>query len=372
MSTLPADTRSAKAEWARRREAWQGPVRRRLVLWLPRTGATFSFDAIPAQTLYRLTADSRGHVLERCKRETVHEIAIPLSNGTIMPHTQYLKRLSILAASGLLAACSGAQAQPTSIPSTVPGAPGGGATYADLADLADRANLVIQARIREQAELSPERAPNVAPGHTRLYIEAQTVALLGGGRPIGESLKYLVDVPVDEDGDAPDLEDREVILFALAGQGRPGEVQLVGPTAQLPWSPGLEARLRPILAEMAAPDAPPTVVGVRDILSMPGNLAGESETQIFLETDGDGPVSITVVRRPNMSPVWGVSWTEIVDQAARPPARDTLAWYRIACFLPDEIPEGALLSRDPASQAQAVEDFRFVQQSLGPCHRNRS
>ena len=84
------------------------------------------------------------------------------------------------------------------------------------------------------------------------------------------------------------------------------------------------------------------------------------------------PVSLSVIRRPGMEPTWGVSWTEIVDQAARPPARDTLAWYRIACFLPDEIPEGALLSRDPASQAQAVEDFRFVQQSLGPCHRNRS
>lgn len=289
-----------------------------------------------------------------------------------MARTQYLKSLSIAAASGLLAACSGALAQSAPVPAAAPRASTGIATYADLADLADRANLVIHAQIREQAELSPERAPNVAPGYTRLYIEARTIALIGGGRPIGESLKYLVDVPVDEDGDPPDLEDREVILFALAGQGRPGEIQLVGPTAQLPWSAELEARVRPILAEMAAPDAPPTVLGVRDILSIPGNLAGESETQIFLNTDGEGPVSITVVRRPNMSPVWGVSWTEIVDQAARPPARDTLAWYRIACFLPDELPRGALLSRDPASQAQAVEDFRFVQQSLGPCHRNRS
>ncbi|WP_374407003.1 hypothetical protein [Pelagerythrobacter sp.] len=285
-----------------------------------------------------------------------------------MAHTQYLKKLSILAASGLLAACSGALAQPAPVPPS----PNGGATYADLADLADRANLVIHAEIRDQAKLSAERAPNVTPGHARLYIEAQTVALIGGSRPIGESLRYLVDVPVDEDGDPPKLKKQQVILFARAGQGRPGEVQLVGPTAQLPWNPEFEARLRPILAEMAEPDAPPTVVGVRDILSIPGNLAGESETQIFLNTDGEGPVSITVVRRPNMSPVWGVSWSEIVDQAARPPARDTLAWYRIACFLPDQLPRDAMLSDDPASQAQAAEDFAFVQQSLGPCQRNRS
>ena len=285
-----------------------------------------------------------------------------------MALTQSLKSLAILAASGLLAACAGAAAQPAPTPVGLANAP----TYADLADLADRANLVIRAEIRDQARLSPERAPNVAPGYARLYVEARTTALIAGSVPIGESLRYLVDVPVDEDGDPPKLKKQEMILFALAGQGRPGEIQLVGPTAQLPWTPELEARLRPILAEMAAPDAPPSVLGVRDILSMPGNLAGESETQMFLNTDGDGPVSITVVRRPNMAPVWGVSWTEIVDQAARPPARDTLGWYRIACFLPDELPQSANLAQDPQSRAQALEDFRFVQQSLGPCRRNRS
>ena len=31
-----------------------------------------------------------------------------------------------------------------------------------------------------------------------------------------------------------------------------------------------------------------------------------------------------------------------------------------------------LSAAEPASRAQAEEDFRFVQQSLGPCRRNRS
>lgn len=285
-----------------------------------------------------------------------------------MAHTQYLKRLSIVAASGLLAACTGAMAQPAAVPPSPETAP----TYADLVDLADPADLVIRAEIREQALLDPERAPNVRAGFGRLYVEARTTSLIAGTEPIGESIRYLVDVPLDEDGDPPKLRKSEVILFARAGQGRPGEIQLIGPTAQLPWSQELEGRLRPVLAELAAADAPPSVLGVRDILSMPGNLAGESETQMFLNTDGSGPVSITVVRRPNMAPVWGVSWTEIVDQSARPPARDTLGWYRIACFLPDELPPEANLAQDGGSRAQAEEDFDFVQQSLGPCRRNRS
>lgn len=280
-----------------------------------------------------------------------------------MPPFQYTKPLAAALLMGL--------AMPASAQPAPPAAQATGATYADLADLAEPADLVIRAQVRSQAMLATERAPGVRPGFGRLYVEARTSALITGTAPIGESLKYLVDVPLDADGDPPKLKKQDVVLFAKAGR-RPGEIQLVSPTAQLPWTPALEERLRPLLAELADPDAPPRVLGVRDILSMPGNLAGESETQMFLNTAGDGPVSITVVRRPNMTPVWGVSWTEIVDQAARPPARDTLAWYRIACFLPDALPREANLARDPASRAQAEEDFAFVQRSLGPCPRNRS
>lgn len=244
-------------------------------------------------------------------------------------------------------------------------------SYADLVDLSDPAESVIRARIRKQAELEPERAPGVRPGHTRLYIEAETVSLLTGRSAIGESLRYLVDVPLDERGRAPKLKKREVILFTRRSSGRPGEIALVGPHAQLIWTPELEARLRPVLAELAASEAAPEITGVREALAVEGNLAGESETQLFLDTDSGNPVSVTVVRRPGMRPVWGVSWSEIVDQAARPPQPGTLAWYRLACFLPAQLPREANLSNDPRSQARAADDYRFVMEQLGPCPRNR-
>ncbi len=244
-------------------------------------------------------------------------------------------------------------------------------TYADIVDLADVSTLVLHARIRKQIELEPERSSGLEAGFVRLYIEADTVALLAGNAPVGESVRYLVDVPRNAKGRAPKLKKNEVLLFARPVTGRIGEIQLVGSGAQMPWSPALELRVRPILASMVAADAPPVVTGVRDALSVNGNLVGESETQIFLSTKRDGPVSLTVIRRPGQAPEWGVSWTEIVDQAARPPARDTLEWYRLACFLPAALPGAANLSREAGSRTQAADDYRFVISSLGPCERNR-
>lgn len=266
-----------------------------------------------------------------------------------------------------LAPVSQAGAQAVAQPSAVTN----GLTYADLADLADAANLVLRVKIRKQAEVEADRAPGLPPGFVRLYIEADTLALISGTAPVGESVQYIVDLPRDARGRAPRLKKREMLLFARAVPGRTEQIQLVGQGAQVEWSPALDERVRPILAELVAPNSPPRIMGVRDALSVEGNLAGESETQVFLGTRANGPVSITVIRRPGQQPVWGVSFTEIVDQAALPPKPETLPWYRLACFLPESLPGDANLSREPQSRAQAAEDYRYVMRQLGPCPRNR-
>ena len=246
------------------------------------------------------------------------------------------------------------------------------ATYADLADLADGTPLVLRAEVRRQTTLSPERTGPIEPGYVRLYVEARTQALLSGNAPLGEELRYLVDVPLDAKGRPPKLKKQEVLLFAQAVPGRPGELQLVAPDAQLLYTPELEERLRPILTEFAAGDGPPPVVGIRDVLSIEGTLAGESETQLFLDTEDDAPISLTIVRRPNQAPRWGASFGEIVDQSARAPRRDTLAWYRLACGLPELLPPEVNLSDNPADRARAAQDYAFVREQLGECRRNRS
>lgn len=244
-----------------------------------------------------------------------------------------------------------------------------GPTYADLATLSDAAPLVIRAQIRRQTALKPERAPGLAPGFARLYVEAQTVALIAGRSAVPAAFAYLVDVPLDAKGKVPKLTKREMVLFARPVAGRPGEVQLVSPQAQLAYTPELETRLRPILTELYAPEVPPRITAVSEALAVPGTLTGESETQIFLATENRSPVSITVLRRPGQRVQWGVSWGEIIDSAAVPPQRETLRWYRLACSLPAQLPSSANLSRDPAERRLAAGDYAHVREALGPCDR---
>lgn len=269
-------------------------------------------------------------------------------------------------AMAIAAAAPGVQAQqaaPAAAPA--PGTP----TFADLATLAEQSEFVIRAEIRDQITVKPERAPGLAPGFARLYIEGETRALLAGKTGLRESLTWLVDVPLTAKGKAPKLKNSEVLLFADSVPGRPGTLVLVDEEAQRPYSPALEARLRSVLTQLVAPDAPPVITGVAEALSVRGNLAGESETQLFLETEGSSPVSITVLRRPGREPVWGVSWGEIIDASARAPEKGTLRWYRLACALPDTLPSSANLARDPETRALAEADYAFVMAQLGECER---
>lgn len=244
-------------------------------------------------------------------------------------------------------------------------------TYADLADLAGPAAVVAKAQVRKIAELDPVRATGVRPGWARLYIEARTEAVLGGRVTLGEALRYLVDVPRDAKGKLPKLSKRSVILFARPVAGRPGELQLVAPDAQLLWDAGLETRVKALLGEFYAPAAPGAITGVREAIHVPGALAGEGETQFFLTTAGGEPAAITVVRSPSVDPRWSVSFSELVESSAPPPPRETLAWYRLACFLPRQLAAIANVSTAPEDRQAASRDYGFVLDQLGTCPRLR-
>lgn len=286
-------------------------------------------------------------------------------NGNL---TQFFSPLRALAwaAAGLAMVPGAAHAQGASaVAPTAINSP----TYADLTTLSDTADLVIRVQIRRQTTLKPERAPGLAPGFARLFIEANTLAVIAGRSGAGSALAYLVDVPLDTKGKVPKLKNREMVLFADPVPGRAGEVRLIGPQAQLDYTPELEARLRPILTELYAADPVPRITGISDALAVAGTLTGESETQIFLATESRSPVSLTILRRPGQQVQWGVSWGEIIDPAARPPAPETLRWYRLACALPAQLPSNANLARDPAERRLAAADYAFVISQLGACER---
>lgn len=242
-------------------------------------------------------------------------------------------------------------------------------TYVDLVEMAGQSDFVGIVMIDDQITLPQERAPSVSAGHVRLYIEALTQSVLASPRPIGEQLVFLVDRPLNDKGKAPEIEQQTFLAFGDLNPDRPRDLQLLSSDALLTMGPVIELRVREVLRQLASLDRPAKITGIKDVISIPGNLAGESETQIFVETQEGAPVSMNVIRRPGMAPRWGISFGDIVDPSARAPERETLAWYQFACHLPRELPEEAFLQRDRDARTRAREDYAYILDDLGSCER---
>lgn len=244
-------------------------------------------------------------------------------------------------------------------------------TYADVADLALPSPIVAQLRIRKAEQLKGALAGSVNAAQRRYLISADTVAVIRGLNGLPPRITYVVDVSPDGRGKWPKLAKTDVIVFARPVSGRPAEIRLAAPDAQQPASPALAALVRNLLAEAESPAAPPQILGVGEAFHVEGTIAGEGETQIFLNAADGRPLSLNLWRRPDASPQWAVSIGEIVDQGARPPARDTLLWYRLACSLPQRLPMASTQLLSEADAARAAEDYAAIRAGLGPCLRNR-
>lgn len=276
-----------------------------------------------------------------------------------------------LAVAALLAPLSGpgsAAAQSAPPPPPPPAESSGPVLdYSEFARLALAAPVVADATIRSVTTIRGAQAAGVAPGLIRLYVTADVAVLIRGPAGLPARLSWLVDMPLDARGKAPAMKKQRVLIYARALAGRPGELQLVYPDAQRPWTPAGDRLTRAILTDAIDPAAPPVVTGVANAFFVPGALPGEGETQIFLRTADTRPISLSVIRDAVGRRSWTVALSEVVDAAAPPPARDSLLWYRLACALPAELPAAAAVTDDAANVARAREDYRFVIQSLGRC-----
>jgi hypothetical protein len=241
--------------------------------------------------------------------------------------------------------------------------------YSEIADLLIGSPIVVDATITSAVRIKGAEAANVPAGAVRYYIEATVTALIRGPGAIPPRIGYVLDAPLGPGGRQPRFKKARVLLFARPVPGSATQVQLTGAEAQRGWTPELDSLARRITGEVLAPDAPPEVTGIGSAFHVPGSLPGEGETQVFLTTRDNRPVSLNILRRPGEQPRWAVALSEIVDDAAGPPQRDTLLWYRLACALPRDLPQRATQALEPADAAVAQEDYRFVLEQLGPCAR---
>ena len=244
-------------------------------------------------------------------------------------------------------------------------------SYADVADLALPAPIVAEVKIRKAERLKAELAGDVATSKRRYLVTADLVALIRGAGGLAPRITYVVDLAPDAQGRWPKLEKTQMMVFAYPVANRPATIRLAAPDAQQPASLLLGALVRKLLNEAGLPSAPPRIVGIGDAFHVAGSVSGEGETQIFLKAIDGSPLSLSVWRQPGALPKWAVSVGEIVDEGAEPPSRDTLLWYRLACFLPPRLPASSVETLADADATIASEDYATIIARLGPCRRTR-
>ncbi len=243
-------------------------------------------------------------------------------------------------------------------------------SYADMADLAFASDIVAEVRPNKVSRVDGKAMP--LPENQRRYLVNATVtALIRGKNGLAPRISYLADGKADSLGKFPAIAKRPMMVFAVPVANRPAEIRLVAPDGQQPLSPDLADTVRKLLAEANLPGAPPRILRVGDAFHVPGTVAGEGETQIFLVADDGRPLSLSIWREPGQAPRWAVSLGEIVDEGAAPPARNTLLWYRLACFLPRTLPALSTDALNPDSARIAMEDYATVMTGLGNCPRTR-
>jgi hypothetical protein len=240
-------------------------------------------------------------------------------------------------------------------------------SYARMADLVSASPAVARIQVRSVKAIEPARAPDLAPGRARFYVQAETLGLIRSEGVISKRISFLVDGSATN-AKRPGLKKQIFLIFGDVGS-QVSEFQLTSSTGFIPWSPANEALARKVISDMMAQNVPPAITGITSAFHVPGAILGEGESQIFLSTADGSTVSLSVIRRPSEQPHFSVSLGEIVDESATLPQRDTMLWYRLACGLPAQLPALSLTELDRADAEAANRDYNAFRDALGECDR---
>jgi hypothetical protein len=245
------------------------------------------------------------------------------------------------------------------------------ASYADIADLVVISSLIVDANIRNLRKIPLEQAVGVPANLQRMLVEADIVTLIRGQEGVAPRVRFLLDIPKDAKGKIPKLKKQRLFLLGSSVAGRPGEIRLSRPNALIQWSAANDILVRAITKEAVQIDAPEKITGITSAFYSAGTVIGEGETQIFLKTAKEQPLSLSVLSRPGEQKRWAVSTAEVIDESATAPAKFTLLWYRLACELPRSLSAEMVEAADSEGAAKVQADYNYILDSIGPCGRKR-
>ncbi|MFZ4110315.1 MAG: hypothetical protein ACOYKQ_07580 [Polymorphobacter sp.] len=235
-------------------------------------------------------------------------------------------------------------------------------SHADLADLTLAAPVIVRATITGTERIADKASPGLKPGRARLLITAAVDAAIVAPGAIPASLSWLWDAPTDARGKPPKPKGSTIIAW-ISMPVADGKTRLVSGRAQQPFDPVTEARTRTLATE-ARSGTVPIITGVANGFRAEGTVPGESESQFFLTAaDGKG-LTMVVTTRPGQARRIAMARGDVIDESAMVVKPDTLLRYRLACFLPAQLPMAAG-GADPA----LAGDWHAAIAALGSCGR---
>ncbi|WP_260432159.1 hypothetical protein [Zymomonas mobilis] len=195
--------------------------------------------------------------------------------------------------------------------------------------------------------------------------------MIRGADGIANNISYLLDVANDNKGRAKRIPEKtRFLIFGQPVSGHPDQIMLTRPDSNLDWDAKSEAVVSGITRDLLSNAPAPQITSITSAFYVPGSVPGESETQIFLQTVSKQPISLNILRRPQEKPQWAVALGEMTDEAATPPAPNSLLWYRLACGLPRNIPQSVLSTLSEHDMMAVIDDYKVVLSGLGSCSRN--
>lgn len=245
-------------------------------------------------------------------------------------------------------------------------------SYDDIMEITLESELVVDIIVRKIKNLPNSQTIGVRPDRKRILIIGEVQSLIRGKNGLNQEVQFLFDAPIDSRGKIPKYKKMRFLAFGRHIAGNSGFIRLSRTASMTAYSNRINNMVRNNIREAIAANAPQKIIAINSAFHSPGTIIGEGESQIFLSTEFDQPMAISVISKQGQNRRWSVSTSEVIDINATEPKRFSLLGYRLACSLPRSLDPSIIESDDSRNRDKVKSDYKLVLDSVGPCQRQRT